>query len=57
MGTGTIEIVDEAGNVHGPFASHEKMMEYVESRALGDERHQDDENGHGWYMRAARTSR
>lgn len=52
-----LEIVDENGNVHGPFATHEEMMKCVEDRALGEERDPDDENGRGWVMRAARTSR
>lgn len=52
-----LEIVDEAGNVHGPFETTEEMMKAVEDRALGDERDPDDETGCGWVMRAARTSR
>lgn len=52
-----LEIVDEAGNVHGPFTDHAKMREYVADRALGDERDAEDDSGRGWYLRAARTSR
>ena len=51
-----LEIVDENGNVHGPFESHDAMIKYVDERALGDQRDPDDDSGSGWYMRAARTA-
>ena len=51
-----LEIVDEAGNVHGPFESHDAMMKYVDERALGEHRDPNDDRGRGWYMRAARTA-
>lgn len=52
----TLEIVDENGNIHGPFETHEEMMKCVDDLALGDERGQDDEIGRGWYMRAVTAS-
>jgi hypothetical protein len=42
-----LEIVDEAGNVHGPFETHEKMMKCVDDRALGEQRDPDDDSGRG----------
>lgn len=51
-----LEIVDEAGNVHGPFDTPDRLHDYVESRALGEERAEDDDRAGGWYMRAARTA-
>lgn len=53
---GLIEIVDEAGNVHGPFAMMEEAISYVESRALGEQRDDDDERSAGWYFRAPRSA-
>ncbi len=47
-----LEIVDEAGNIHGPFATAEEVRQYVESRALGEERDEDgDERAGGWEVR------
>lgn len=46
-----LEIVDEAGNIHGPFDTAEEIRRYVESRALGDERDSDDERAGGWVAR------
>jgi hypothetical protein len=49
------EIIDENGNIHGPFESHDAMIKYVDERALGEQRDENDEIGRGWYMRAARN--
>lgn len=52
-----LEIVDENGNVHGPFTSRQEIDDCVASRGLGQERDDDDDSGLGWYLRAARTAR
>jgi hypothetical protein len=53
-----LEIIDEAGNVHGPFASRDEAVKAAEDRALGEERRDlDDERAGGWTMQAIRTAR
>ena len=49
-------IVDEAGNMHGPFTDSDEIAHYVDSRALGEERDEDDTIGRGWFMRAANAN-
>lgn len=43
-----LEIVDEAGNIHGPFETKEEALKAVVDRGLGDERDADDQTGLGW---------
>lgn len=47
-----IEIVDEAGNVHGPFATVDKAITTAADRGLGEQRDDhDDERAGGWCFR------
>lgn len=46
------EIIDENGNIHGPFMAESEAACYVESRALGEERDLDGDSESGWYRRA-----
>lgn len=49
-----LEIIDEAGNVHGPFATKAEAIKCVDDRALGEECRSDDERAGGWRMQAIR---
>lgn len=47
-----LEIVDENGNVHGPFATYDAAIIYAADRGLGEQRDdQDDERAGGWHFR------
>lgn len=53
-----LEIIDENGNIHGPFASRDEAMKHASDFGLGDQRHQDgDERSPGWYFRMTKTAR
>lgn len=47
------EIIDENGNIHGPFGSTEEAERYATSRGLGEQQKPDDESGRGWYYSLA----
>lgn len=51
-----VEIIDEAGNIHGPFATMEDVDKCVDSRALGEQRDNDDTIGRGWQLRIAKLA-
>lgn len=50
------EIIDENGNIHGPFATSDEVEKYAETRGLGEQRAPNDESERGWYMRAVAAS-
>jgi hypothetical protein len=43
-----LEIIDENGNIHGPFVTAADAMAYAESRGLGDQRDPDADDERGW---------
>lgn len=49
-----LEIIDEAGNPHGPFATKDEAIEYAADRGLGEPKlDPDDDRAPGWTWRAA----
>lgn len=50
------EIVEENGNVHGPFATVQDALVYAEDRGLGEQADPNDARRAGWYFRRAKPT-